>query len=183
MQGCKIHASVRRNLVYKFQPMLTEGRVYQILYFSVGYNVGDFRTTSHQFKINFHNHTTVKEIRNTPITKSPYSLMPLCEIMFNEPDSSYLIGKFFIDFSVSSMLLKCEICLWYLFFRCHKILMEFLLDLAVYKSSRRMRKFVRELRSSLIKMCIIFLAMLNIPNSYIAFPLKLQGLSWMPFLW
>ncbi|KAL6509320.1 hypothetical protein OROGR_022630 [Orobanche gracilis] len=31
------------------------------------------------------------EITNTPITKSPYSFKPLSEIMFNDPDSSYLI--------------------------------------------------------------------------------------------
>ncbi|KAL6521484.1 hypothetical protein OROGR_018053 [Orobanche gracilis] len=90
-KGCKIHASVRRTLVYRFKPLITEGHVYQISYFGVGDNVGDFRTTSHQFKINFHIHTIVKEITNTPITKSPYSFKPLSEIMFNDPDSSYLI--------------------------------------------------------------------------------------------
>ncbi|KAL6538112.1 hypothetical protein OROGR_012100 [Orobanche gracilis] len=90
-KGCKIHASVRRTLVYRFKPLITEGHVYQISYFVVGDNVGDFRTTSHQFKINFHIHTIVKEITNTPITKSPYSFKPLSEIMFNDPDSSYLI--------------------------------------------------------------------------------------------
>ncbi|KAL6553700.1 hypothetical protein OROGR_007542 [Orobanche gracilis] len=90
-KGCKIHASVRKTLVYRFKPLLTEGHVYQISYFGVGDNVGDFRTTSHQFKINFHIHTIVKEITNTPITKSPYSFKPLSEIMFNDPDSSYLI--------------------------------------------------------------------------------------------
>ncbi|KAL6534867.1 hypothetical protein OROGR_013542 [Orobanche gracilis] len=90
-KGCKIHASVRKTLVYRFKPLLTEGHVYQISYFGVGDNVGDFRTTSHQFKINFHIHTIVKEITNTPITKSLYSFKPLSEIMFNDPDSSYLI--------------------------------------------------------------------------------------------
>ncbi|KAL6548455.1 hypothetical protein OROGR_008876 [Orobanche gracilis] len=90
-KGCKIHASVRKTLVYRFKPLLTEGHVYQISYFGVGDNVGDFRTTSHQFKINFHIHTIVKEITNTPITKSPYSFKSLSEIMFNDPDSSYLI--------------------------------------------------------------------------------------------
>ncbi|KAL6526977.1 hypothetical protein OROGR_016067 [Orobanche gracilis] len=81
----------RKTLVYRFKPLLTEGHVYQISYFGVGDNVGDFRTISHQFKINFHIHTIVKEITNTPITKSPYSFKPLSEIMFNDPDSSYLI--------------------------------------------------------------------------------------------
>ncbi|KAL6493899.1 hypothetical protein OROGR_031808 [Orobanche gracilis] len=89
-KGCKIHASVRRTLVYMFKPLLTEGHVYQISYFGVGDNIGDFRTTSYQFKINFHIHI-VKEITNTPITKSPYSFMPPSEIMFNDPDSSYLV--------------------------------------------------------------------------------------------
>ncbi|KAL6561955.1 hypothetical protein OROGR_002962 [Orobanche gracilis] len=90
-KGCKIHASVRKTLVYRFKPLLTEGHVYQISYFSVGDNISDFRTTAHQFKINFHIHTIVNEITNTSITKSPYSFKPLSEIMFNDPNSSYLI--------------------------------------------------------------------------------------------
>nr|AFK36314.1 unknown [Lotus japonicus] len=90
-KGCQIHASVRKTLVYRFHPLLTEGRVYQISYFGVGDNLGDFRTTTHQFKINFHIHTKVKEIGNCPITKSPYSFISLSEIMFNDPDPSYLM--------------------------------------------------------------------------------------------
>ncbi|KAL6562418.1 hypothetical protein OROGR_003425 [Orobanche gracilis] len=31
-KGCKIHASVRKTLVYRFKPLLTEGHVYQISY-------------------------------------------------------------------------------------------------------------------------------------------------------
>ncbi|KAL6559747.1 hypothetical protein OROGR_004864 [Orobanche gracilis] len=38
-KGCKIHASFRRTLVYRFKPLLTEGHVYQISYFGVGDNV------------------------------------------------------------------------------------------------------------------------------------------------
>lgn len=100
-------------MVYRFHPLLTEGRVYQISYFGVGDNLGDFRTTTHQFKINFHIHTKVKEIGNCPITKSPYSFIPLSEIMFNDPDPSYLIGiffYFFLDSCIFFVLLQYKIC-------------------------------------------------------------------------
>lgn len=52
-KGCKIHASIRRTLVYRFQNQIYEGRVYQISSFGVCENGGDFRTTSHPYKMNF----------------------------------------------------------------------------------------------------------------------------------
>ncbi|XP_057445901.1 replication protein A 70 kDa DNA-binding subunit B-like [Lotus japonicus] len=91
-KGCKIHATVRKSLLYRFQPLITEGRVYQISYFSVGENGGEFRTTMHTYKINFEMHTTVRLATNTLITMSPYSFTPLSDIRFNVLDSSYLTG-------------------------------------------------------------------------------------------
>ncbi|XP_057418085.1 uncharacterized protein LOC130712269 [Lotus japonicus] len=34
-KGCKIHATVRKTLIYRFQSLLTEGKVYQISLFGV----------------------------------------------------------------------------------------------------------------------------------------------------
>ncbi|XP_057418635.1 replication protein A 70 kDa DNA-binding subunit B-like [Lotus japonicus] len=90
-KGSKFHVSVKKTLVYKFQPLLTEGRVYNISYFGVGENSGDFKTTSHPFKLNFHMHTSVRLETKTVITKSPYSFTPLSDIMFKDPDSSFLV--------------------------------------------------------------------------------------------
>ncbi|XP_057443699.1 uncharacterized protein LOC130735825 isoform X2 [Lotus japonicus] len=90
-KGAKIHASIRRTLVYRFQNLLTEGRVYQISFFGVCENGGDFRTTPHPYKVNFQMHTTVRILTTTNITGNPFSFMPLCDVVFKEPDTSYLI--------------------------------------------------------------------------------------------
>ncbi|XP_057419002.1 uncharacterized protein LOC130713232 [Lotus japonicus] len=90
-KGTKIHASVKKTLVYLFQPLLTGGRVYNISYFGVGENGGEFKTTSHPFKLNFHKHTSVRLETKIAISKSPYSCTPLSDIMFRDPDSSFLV--------------------------------------------------------------------------------------------
>ncbi|XP_057451568.1 replication protein A 70 kDa DNA-binding subunit C-like isoform X2 [Lotus japonicus] len=90
-KGCKIHASIRRTLVYRFQNQLTEGRVYQISFFGVCENGGEFRTTSHSYKINFQMHSSVRLMSSTSITGNPFSFMSLSDVVFKEPDTSFLI--------------------------------------------------------------------------------------------
>ncbi|XP_057435719.1 uncharacterized protein LOC130728308 [Lotus japonicus] len=89
--GCKIHASIRRTLVYRFKNQLVEGRVYQISFFGVCENGGDFRTTSYPYKVNFQMHTSVRLMANTPITGKPFFFMPLSDVVFKDPDTSFLI--------------------------------------------------------------------------------------------
>ncbi|XP_057444263.1 uncharacterized protein LOC130736447 [Lotus japonicus] len=90
-KGCKIHASVSKTLIYRFQYLISEGRVYQISFFGVGESGRDFRPTSHPFKINFDIHTYVRLVPNNAINLSPYSFVPLCNIMFKDLDTSFLI--------------------------------------------------------------------------------------------
>ncbi|XP_057432415.1 replication protein A 70 kDa DNA-binding subunit C-like [Lotus japonicus] len=90
-KGCKIHASIRRTLVYRFQNQLSEGRVYQISFFGVCENGGEFRTTSHPYKINFHMHSSVRLMSSTSIPGNPFSFMSLSDVVFKEPDTSFLI--------------------------------------------------------------------------------------------
>ncbi|XP_068476207.1 uncharacterized protein [Phaseolus vulgaris] len=52
-QGVRIHACVRRTLIYKFQSQISEGHVYSIQSFSVASNLGSYRITKHAYKINF----------------------------------------------------------------------------------------------------------------------------------
>ncbi|XP_057452751.1 uncharacterized protein LOC130744597 [Lotus japonicus] len=77
-KGCKIHATVRKTLIYRFQSLLSEGRVYQILFFGVGESGRDFRPTSHPFKINFDIHTFVRLVPNKAIN---LSLTILCQYL------------------------------------------------------------------------------------------------------
>ncbi|XP_057426364.1 replication protein A 70 kDa DNA-binding subunit B-like [Lotus japonicus] len=90
-KGCKIHASIRRTLVYRFKNQLLEGRVYQISFFGVCENDGDFRTTPHPYKVNFQMHTSVRLMANTPITGKPFTFMPLSDVVFKDPDTFFLI--------------------------------------------------------------------------------------------
>ena len=48
-----MHATVRKTLVYKFKPLISEGQVYVVAYFEVGGNTSYFRTTRHEFHLNF----------------------------------------------------------------------------------------------------------------------------------
>ncbi|XP_057427773.1 uncharacterized protein LOC130721058 [Lotus japonicus] len=90
-KGCKIHATVRKTLIYRFQSLLSEGRVYQILFFGVGESGRDFRSTSHPFKINFDIHTFVRLVPNKAINLSPYNFVPISDIMFKDLYTSFLI--------------------------------------------------------------------------------------------
>ncbi|XP_057424609.1 uncharacterized protein LOC130718117 [Lotus japonicus] len=84
-KGDKIHGTVRRTHVYKFNPLLVEGRVYMLSYFTVGDNVLDFRTTSHPHKIIFELDSVVQTQTDVSITKIPYSFVYVSDIMFTDP--------------------------------------------------------------------------------------------------
>ncbi|XP_057418499.1 uncharacterized protein LOC130712695 [Lotus japonicus] len=90
-KGCKIHATVRKTLIYRFQSSLTEGKVYQISYFGVGESGRDFRLTEHPFKINFDIQTSVRLLPNKAINITTYSFVPLADIMYKDLDTSFLI--------------------------------------------------------------------------------------------
>ncbi|KAK8464694.1 hypothetical protein PHAVU_010G059600 [Phaseolus vulgaris] len=63
-EGVRIHASVRRTLIYKFQNQICEDRVYSIQSFTVASNLGSYRTTKHEYKINFQYGTKVSLMAN-----------------------------------------------------------------------------------------------------------------------
>ncbi|XP_057432226.1 uncharacterized protein LOC130724980 [Lotus japonicus] len=90
-KGCKIHSSVRKTLIYRFQSLLSEEHVYQISSFGVGESGRDFRPTSYPFKINFDIHTFVRLVPNKSINLSPYNFVPISDIMFEDLDTSFLI--------------------------------------------------------------------------------------------
>ncbi|XP_057416055.1 uncharacterized protein LOC130710720 [Lotus japonicus] len=90
-KGFKIHATVRKTLIYRFQSLLSEGRVYQILFSGVGESGRDFRSTSHPFKINFDIHTFVRLVPKQAINLNPYNFVPISDIMFKDLYTSFLI--------------------------------------------------------------------------------------------
>ena len=112
-QGSKIHASIRRTLIYKFQNEIFEGHVYAIQNFSVAPNSGIYRTTHHPFKINFQFGTKVSllNVNLVPDMKPQYTLLSL--LTTTAFDTDYLVGKLiclvpilFILFFNKHLLLK-----------------------------------------------------------------------------
>lgn len=89
-KGDKIQATVRKNLMTRFENKIREGTVYNIRSFGVAANSGAFRTTKHQFKLNLQNGTVVREVGTGLITVSPYSFVSFPEIVGNI-DKDYLI--------------------------------------------------------------------------------------------
>jgi len=56
-KGCKIHASVKKGLVKKYERHVALDQWRVIENFSLGQGRGQFRVTDHQFKMAFVNHT------------------------------------------------------------------------------------------------------------------------------
>ncbi|XP_057446990.1 uncharacterized protein LOC130738836 [Lotus japonicus] len=90
-KGDRIHGTVQRTHVYKFNPLLVEGRVYMLSHFSVGDSALDFRTTTHAHRIIFGFDSVVQTLTDDPITKSPYSFVSVSDLMFNHPDQTLLV--------------------------------------------------------------------------------------------
>lgn len=62
-------------------------------YFGVGVNLGSFRTTKHEFRLNFQLRTTVKPSESVIIPLHGLSVVSLEEIFGTEGDSAYLVGN------------------------------------------------------------------------------------------
>ncbi|VFQ95799.1 unnamed protein product [Cuscuta campestris] len=57
--GTTMHATVRRSLVGTFEKRIKEGYVYVFAYFGIGISSGNYRTSRHEFWLNFQPRTTV----------------------------------------------------------------------------------------------------------------------------
>ncbi|KAL2924265.1 Replication protein A 70 kDa DNA-binding subunit B, partial [Bienertia sinuspersici] len=65
--GDKIQALIKRSMIMKYRHLLNEGESYTLMTFGVGLNSGDYKPTSHAYKINFLNITKVEVNRDTSI--------------------------------------------------------------------------------------------------------------------
>ncbi|KAL2936052.1 Germin-like protein 9-1 [Bienertia sinuspersici] len=58
-KGDKIQVSLKRAMIKKFRSLLNEGVSYTMSTFGVGQNIGDYKPTSHAYKLNFFDSTQV----------------------------------------------------------------------------------------------------------------------------
>ncbi|XP_013739428.1 replication protein A 70 kDa DNA-binding subunit E-like [Brassica napus] len=88
--GVKIHASVMKDLVTKFDPFLSQGSSKIFINFSVGHSYGSYRTTKHPYKISFLETTRVRSCES-PIEVSGFDPATYRDILDGSLNSDYLV--------------------------------------------------------------------------------------------
>jgi hypothetical protein len=98
--GDRIHASIKKTLIYKFRNDLFEGKCFSFENMGVANNGGGYRTTRHTYKLNFQFSSKVQYLPTLNITKSPYQLIPISDVTGGTYDTDYLVGNFHISLLV-----------------------------------------------------------------------------------
>jgi replication factor A1 len=93
----RIHATVKKTLIYKFKDEIVEGKIYAFQNLGVSNNGGAYRTTRHPYKMNFQFNSSVQRLSNFDIQKSPYDFVPISEIVGGSYDHDYLCGELFLN--------------------------------------------------------------------------------------
>jgi hypothetical protein len=92
-QGGKIHALVRKQLIYMFESKLEEGQVYDMSYFSIFPQSGFYRTTLHPYKLVFQLKTNVKPCSSSDISQCGFSFTEISEIASHTHEYEFLVGE------------------------------------------------------------------------------------------
>lgn len=120
-QGNKIHANVRKTLICRFEKDLREGAVYSMSYFGVACNGGNFRTTRHEYKLNFQMGTKVLLIDNGFVIASPFSIVPIAEISDIMTQTIWLVSIFPLLLYINQFDLISFLIIFFMFsyIRCY----------------------------------------------------------------
>ncbi|QHO05468.1 Replication factor-A carboxy-terminal domain protein [Arachis hypogaea] len=89
----KIHATVKKQLINRFKENIIEGQTYQMAYFSVVPNQGNYRIVEHEFKLVFLNRTSLVSVLDDAIPKTCFSFCPFDELLKMTNDYVYLVGR------------------------------------------------------------------------------------------
>ncbi|RYR68226.1 hypothetical protein Ahy_A03g014706 [Arachis hypogaea] len=90
--GGKIHASVKRALVSRFMNLLKEGISYQIIYFGVGLNEDNFKTTHHEYVVNLNRRTDVHRLpESSSIPRYEFNFVSFDTLNAPDYDYTYLV--------------------------------------------------------------------------------------------
>ncbi|CAJ2664860.1 unnamed protein product [Trifolium pratense] len=89
--GAKIHATIKKTLIYKFKHEIIEGKVYSFENLGVASNTGAYRTTHHPYKLNFQFGSLVQRLSNCDILKSPFTFVPIADILGGCYDTDFLV--------------------------------------------------------------------------------------------
>jgi len=105
--GNRIHATIKKTLLYKFKNDIFEGKCYTFENMGVANNGGNYRTNRHSLKLNFQFSSKVVYLPNLTITKSPYNFIPISEIVGGSYDTDYLPGIFLYVLSFVNFFSMC----------------------------------------------------------------------------
>ncbi|RZB80945.1 hypothetical protein D0Y65_030616 [Glycine soja] len=89
----RIHTTVKRTLVYKFQNEIKKGKCYSFHLMGVASNIGGFKTNHHPYKLIFQFSTKVILLEDGAVPNIVYDLVPISTIMDGGLDVDYLVGK------------------------------------------------------------------------------------------
>ncbi|KAK2392196.1 replication protein A 70 kDa DNA-binding subunit E [Trifolium repens] len=91
-KGSKIHASIRRQLLYLFRDKIFEGKVYKMSHFTVGPESGLYRTTDHPYKLIFEMKTKVQLSESKKIDEYGLSLSTIGAVKGYGAGHDFLVG-------------------------------------------------------------------------------------------
>ncbi|VFR00146.1 unnamed protein product [Cuscuta campestris] len=91
LSGTTIHATVRKSLVGTFEKRIKEGSVYVFAYFGIGISSGNYRTSRHEFRLNFQPRTTVAACSCERIPVHGLKLTTISEILQADSNYPYLV--------------------------------------------------------------------------------------------
>ncbi|CAJ2640094.1 unnamed protein product [Trifolium pratense] len=90
-EGERIHATIKKTLIYKFKDDLMEGKVYSFENMGVSTNGGAYRTTHHRYKLNFQFGSLVQRLTNVDVSGSQFNLVPISDVVSGGYDTDFLV--------------------------------------------------------------------------------------------
>jgi hypothetical protein len=90
-----MQATVRRDLVSKFQKMVTEGCAYVLDSVVVGFNDGPFKLISHKHKLTMMGHSKFTKINAPEIPMNVFEFMTLKDVL-SCTEEEKVIGRDFL---------------------------------------------------------------------------------------
>ncbi|CAJ2664707.1 replication protein A 70 kDa DNA-binding subunit A-like [Trifolium pratense] len=90
-KGGKIHATIRKQLLYLFKNKISEGHVYKISYLAVAPSSGSYRTTLHPYKFFFQMKTKIQICQSDDIPNFGLSISNISDVCSHTIDYDFLV--------------------------------------------------------------------------------------------
>ncbi|CAN6882701.1 unnamed protein product [Brassica oleracea] len=90
-KGDKIHASVKKDLVEQFDPVLMEGFTKILINFAVTHAWGSYRTTKHAYKIAFVSTTKVRPCEELLMNLTGFTPVKFLDVLDGSLNTDYLV--------------------------------------------------------------------------------------------